>query len=53
MSVQLYNKEIENREWWIKLIKNVHHEILNKDKNNIFKITEQLLQQSFHEKICY
>ena len=27
-------KEIENREWWIKLIKNVHHEILNKDKNN-------------------
>ena len=27
-------KEIKDREWWIKLIKNVHHEILNKDKNN-------------------
>ena len=27
-------KEIKDREWWIKLIKNVHNEILNKDKNN-------------------
>ena len=27
-------KEVKDREWWIKLIKNVHHEILNKDKNN-------------------
>ena len=27
-------KEIKDREWWIKLIKNIQHEILNKDKNN-------------------